>query len=152
MCHAFISTLTFQVTVCHFSTPCPLLQNYFFQSHTLDKFNNRNKLGNILKTVTHAGLEIKILEPMKIVRKLLLVHFFVHKFIWEPVWAFHHPVSANLLFCSCYFKACTHVNTALIVKQTCQVKICDFELKKTVKTWDTMFRFSNSPVNLHRML
>ena len=56
-----------------------------------------------------AGLEIRILEPevisVKIARKLLLFFFFVHKFIWEPG-AFYLPASANLLFCSCYFKAC----------------------------------------------
>ena len=56
-----------------------------------------------------SGLEIRILEPgtilPKMARKLLVVYFFVHKFIWEPG-AFHHPAGANLLFCSCYFKAC----------------------------------------------
>ena len=57
------------------------------------------------------GLEIRILGPgaisLKIARKLLLVYFFVHKFIWEPG-AFYHPACANLLFCS-YFMACvTH--------------------------------------------
>ena len=41
---------------------------------------------------------------LKIARKLLLVHFFLHKFIWEPG-AFHHPAGANLVFCSHYFKA-----------------------------------------------
>ena len=55
-----------------------------------------------------SGLEIRILEPgaisLKIARKLLLVRIFVHKFNWEPG-AFHHPAGANLLFCSCYFKA-----------------------------------------------
>ena len=42
---------------------------------------------------------------LQIARKLLLVYFFAHKFIWEPG-AFHHPAGANLLFCSCFFKAC----------------------------------------------
>ena len=54
------------------------------------------------------GLAIRILGPgaipLKITRKLFLVHIFVHKFIWEPG-AFYHPAGANLLFCSCYFKA-----------------------------------------------
>ena len=59
----------------------------------------------------HAGLEIRILEPgavlLKTVRKLLLIHFFVHKFIWESR-VFYHPAGTNLLFCSCYFKAWLH--------------------------------------------
>ena len=54
-----------------------------------------------------AGLEMRILEPgaisLKIARKLLLVHLFVHKFIWEPG-AFHHPEGANLFFCSLLFQ------------------------------------------------
>ena len=64
------------------------------------------------------GLEIRILEPgaipLKIVRKLLLVYFFVHKFIWEPG-AFYYPASANLLFCSCYFKACYLIGLPIFV-------------------------------------
>ena len=49
-----------------------------------------------------------ILKPgaisLKIAKKLLLIHMFVHNFIWEPG-AFYHPAGANLLFCSSYFKA-----------------------------------------------
>ena len=73
---------------------------------------------NTLKMITRAGLEIRILEPgaisLKIARKLLLVHIFVHKFIWEPG-AFHQLAGANLLFCSCYFKPFTRRITSLIL-------------------------------------
>ena len=68
---------------------------------------------NIFNRSGQGRVDIRIPEPgaisLKIARKLLLVYIFVHKFIWEPE-AFYHPADANLLFCSCYFKARVNQN------------------------------------------
>ena len=85
----------------------PILQLFVIALYALIQPLNRK----ITKMVLHlsSGREIRILEPgavsLKVARKLLLVYLFVQRFIWEPG-AFHHPAGANLLFCSCYFKAC----------------------------------------------
>ena len=76
------------------------------RTHGSDPVRGSQKVTLSSKTIGvymyKAGLEIQILEPgaitLKIYRKLLLVHFFVHKFISEPA---EHLITKQAQICSC---------------------------------------------------